>query len=212
MRERATAERALPELTQIETVLGQNEMTWDDGLVFAGLEKPRRKFIEGLDELEATKAFVEDLDKLPQHTKQLIEWGAARGIAVARARRERFDAAVKTITAERAAAGDPPLRVAARRDHLTSSSGLSPGAELPTGRSPSWTKPQVIVGMARAVRLLNGKQLTQRTLKEIAEAKPSTGIPSWSSVDRCRRRYYPDETWRDWVTEATAMAKTPGAL
>jgi hypothetical protein len=187
-------------------------MSWDDGLALAGLEKPKRKAIEGLNELDATKAFVEDLGNLPQHTKQLIEWGAARGIAVARARRARFDTAVATITAERAAANEPPLRVAGRREHMTSPSALPAGADLPTGRSPGWTKPQVIVGMAKAVRMLNGRQLTQRTLKDIAEENPGSGIPSWSSVDRCRRRYYPDESWRDWVTGATALAKTPGAL
>jgi hypothetical protein len=44
-------------------------------------------------------------------------------------------------------------------------------------------------------------------------AKPGLAhIPSWSSVDRCRGRQHPDETWEQWRREAEQLARNPGDL
>jgi hypothetical protein len=70
-------------------------------------------------------------------------------------------------------------------------------------------KDEIIAGLARAIHLLGrGGQLTQRTLKTLAAEHPDQRIPSWSSVDRCRRRHHPGERWADWRREAQQLAAT----
>lgn len=203
-------ERMMPELTQIETVLGQNKMSWDDGLRMAGLELPERTDNSGLDERGALGAFIEDLGKLPRSAKHLLDWARDRKVSVKYPKRAKFEAAVAEITRQRKRDGLPALLVAERKEHRAVAATETSG---PAARTPEWEKPEIIVGLARAIRILGpGKQLTQRALKAVAEAHPGQGIPSWSPVDRRRRTHHPDESWRDWVAEATAVANGPADL
>lgn len=208
----ASVTRALPDLTQMETVLGQNNMSWEDGLVFAGLQLPERVENQGLDERAAARAFVEDLGKLPRSAKQLKGWAHSRKLSIRHPRRALLDDAVAEIQRERAAARQPDLEVADRGEHQVAPAGPAAANGRPA-RAAEWNKPEIIAGLARAIRILGaGKQLTQRALKEVAEANPGRGIPSWSSVDRRRRTHHPEETWQEWVAEAAALARTPREL
>lgn len=209
---RQAALRALPELTQIETVLKQNEMSWEDGQTLAGLVIPPHSHGAGVAISDAVGQFVRAQGKLPRTRYQVRSWCKAHRVSLARATQEDFDAAVEAIRAERAANGEPPLVVAARSEDLAPSAGASV-ADGPPPRAEEWTeKEPVIRGMAVAVRLLRGKQLTQRRLKDMARDHRGLGIPTSSSVNRCREKYYPGETWREWVTEATTLAKSDATL
>jgi hypothetical protein len=204
---RKTALRALPDLTQIETVLGQHDMTWDDLLAFAGLELAKRPENSGLDELSALRVFVEHVGRLPDSATQMRNWARASGVSVKKPAPAAFKAAVAQVTAERAAAGEPPLTRAARGERIDPAPAAANGTRA---RKMDWDRPQIIAGLAKTIRILDGKQLTQRALKEIARDHPD--IPSYSQVDRCRRRHYPDETWDAWIAEATALARSPENL
>lgn len=206
---RAIAERALPELTQIETVLGQHDMSWDDALIHAGLQLPEPSAgSRGLDVGVALRVFAEQSGKLPRSANQLVAWANAQKVSIRRPPRARFEQAVTELQAGRAAAGQPELPVAGRGEHRD-----APGVPVgsPAARKRQWSKAEIIIGLARAIHLLGrGGQLTQRTLKDLAADHSGHGIPSWSSVDRCRRRHHPDETWVQWRHEAEQLAaRTP---
>jgi hypothetical protein len=201
---RQTVLRALPELTQIETVLGQNDMSWDDLLAYAELERAERTDNRGLDELAAIRLFVETVDKLPRNAKQLKAWANAAQVSVRKPLREPFEVALARIVAERTAAGEPPLTTTDRGQRFDGTPAVT-GAKR--ARKVDWDRQQIIRGLAKAIRILDGRQLTQRSLREIAPHQPD--VPSWAQVDRCRRKHHPDETWNDWVAEATALARNP---
>jgi len=79
-------------------------------------------------------------------------------------------------------------------------------AETPAMRVRGWNRAKAIEGLARAVQLLGpGEQLSQRTLKRIAAGHPHEPIPSWSTVDRTRRRDDPNATWDDWRRAAEEL-------
>lgn len=77
---------------------------------------------------------------------------------------------------------------------------------------PSWTRETLIRGMAKAIRELDGEQLTIRSLKEIARGPSHEGIPAHTTVQGYMSRNHPDETWQQWVSEAAALAREPGPL
>jgi len=190
---RRVAERAMPTLTSIETVLAQNQMSWDDGLNMAGLQPPPAAgSVAGLDEEAATRAFVADIGKLPANGTQIRKWAASRGVSL---QHHLVSARLKDAANLIQAETDEPIQVAGRGEHHTASTDGA-GADAPARRVREWAKPQVIAGMAKAITLLGpGQQLTQRSIKEVARDHPGQGIPSWSVVHRCRTRHHREETW-----------------
>lgn len=209
---RTAARRSLPELTQVETVLKQNEMSWEAGLVFAGLEVPILGSIPGLSADASVRLFAVTKEKVPRTRTQLRRWANHHGIACARMQQPAFEAAVAALQDERAAAGLAALPAAPKDEDLAEPVPVV-APDAPAKRAKEWDdKEAVIRGMAKAVRLLRGKQLTQRSLKETARKHPGRGIPGYSQVDSCRQKYYPGETWRQWVTEATTLAKSGATL
>lgn len=140
------------------------------------------------------RAFAAELAAVPRSAEQLREWGQLRKYSMAKPPAAATNAAIAAFQAERADAGLPALPVCARGAHRVKAAGGT-GDAGPARRTHEWKKPEVIAGMARAIRILGfGKQLTQDRLKQIAKENPGRGIPSWSSVDR--RREHPGETWQ----------------
>jgi hypothetical protein len=208
--ERAVAERAQPSVEQIETVLGQQAMSWEDLMIFSGLEPINETSRAGLSCLRAVELFAADRGGVPRHREALQAWGRATGQSVQKHQRPALDAAIDALQSKRRAAGLPELPVVlgdgpSATASATPSADTAPAVRVPR-RRVDWDKPAILLGLAHAVSLLNGRQLTQRTLKELAAAHPGV-IPSWSPVDRCRRRDHPGESWHDWVATATDMAR-----
>lgn len=153
-------------------------------------------------------AFAAELNSTPRSVKQLKEWAARRGLSLAMFPTADMRAVNRALAAKRAARGLPPLPVC-----LPGGQRVAPPAgEPPAGpvrRSGNWKKPEIIVGLAVAIRKLGSASSSRKArLKQIARENPGAGIPSWSVVDRCRRREHPGESWHDWVMEATSLARS----
>lgn len=205
-RHRQAAERSIPSLPEIETVLKQNRMSWEDGLVLAGFPPaPRPSAPPALKELDTARLFAQQTGFLPANVSQLMRWARSEGIAISPLRASRLKRALTELRRERKAAALPALKHAARGDPPPSTA-LAARDGLPLARAPRWTRETIIPGLARAVALLGpARQLSQRSLKRIASDHPEQRIPSWTSVHRALRAH-PGETWDDWRREAEQQA------
>lgn len=202
------AEKAVPSLTQIEEVLRQNDMSWEDAVRRAGLRVPNiNKGAHGLGIREAVEAFVKDTGKLPRDSQQIRHWARERRVSLRRRTGEQFGALTKQAIAElvaaRKAAGEPELAVADVHEQFT-------GTEPVTDKRPTkkdWTRESLIAGMALATRELPpGEVLSQRALKRIAAQRRDLPIPSYSVINRHLRKDYPAETWEEWRQAAARLA------
>jgi hypothetical protein len=191
----------MPALTQIETVLAQHEMSWEDALEAAGLEPPARFDDSGLDAEAGVRAFVENVGALPRSASQLREWAQATGTSIENLLWPAVQKATALVQREHTASGKPPLAVAKLGEHLAGDSSTSRN-DRPS-RKREWDKQQVLAGLTLAVTMLDGQQLTQRSLKQLVKDNPGCGVPSWSSVDRCLRANAGD-TWEQYRRDAEA--------
>lgn len=149
-------------------------MSWEDGLVFAGLDLPDRPDNRGADELAATRAFVEELGKVPRSAKQLRQWAQDRKRSIRMPLRAALDAAVAEIQSEQAAKGQPALTIAEPGDHRAATRPAATPTNGRPARTREWETPEIILGLARAIRILGpGRQLTQRKLKESRRSIPA---------------------------------------
>jgi hypothetical protein len=200
-RARAAGERAMPALTQIETVLAQHEMSWEDALEVAGLELPARFDDSGLDAEAGVRAFVENVGSLPRSANQLREWAQATGASIGNLRWAAVQQATALVQREHTVSSKPPLAIANLGEHLAGDRRANRNGR-PT-RKREWGKPDVLAGLTLAVTMLDGQQLTQRSLKQLVKDNPGCGVPSWSSVDRCLRANAGD-TWEQYRRDAEA--------
>jgi hypothetical protein len=203
------AEKAIPSLTQVEEVLRQNDMSWEDVVRRAGLRVPTTsKGTHGLLIREAVAAFVEDTGKLPRGSGQVRDWASARSVPLRRSHGEQLagptEHAIAEIVAARKAAGEPELPVADVHEQFT-------GTRPVTDKRPQkkdWNRESLITGMALATRELPpGAVLSQRELKRIAAHRRDLPIPSYSVINRHLRRSHPGETWEEWRDEAARLAR-----
>lgn len=113
----AIAERALPELTQIEELLRRHRLSWEQGVREAGLAALPRVEHRGLLLEDAVRAFIDDTGKLPRHFEQMRKWSAANGIAIqwTRAPGKSAQAAIATVVAQRREAEQIARSRSARR-------------------------------------------------------------------------------------------------
>lgn len=211
-RQAAIAARALPELTQIEEILRRHRITWEQGLLNAGLDKPARSDNSGLSLEDGINAFVEDTGCLPLHYHQLYRWAISRRISLSFPRKSPGAAtqqAIDQVIAARARAGLAPLSRAPRDLPLDRVPDAVDTRHLgPRARRQRWDRESLINGLALAVELLGpGRQLDQRSLKRVAVEHGHLPIPSYSVVNRHLRRNHPDESWEQWRQEAEARAR-----
>jgi hypothetical protein len=203
---RRKVERAMPTLTSIETVLAQNAMDWEDGVTMVGLNAHEARSVAGMSIDAAVRAFLAEIGKLPRSANQLRNWTRERSVSLAQASAAEFKSALANIQQHT----DGTVPVAKPRDHRRSEAQAPAAVAGPPARSAEWRKPQVIAGLAKAIRILGpGAQLTQRSLKEIARSHPGQGIPSWSPVHRCLTKQHPGETWDEWRRQAEQLAGGP---
>lgn len=205
-RHAATAARAIPALTAIDDLLKRHGLSWEQGLERAGLEPPERIVRSGLSLEEAVRAFVEDTGRLPRSRRQIFDWADHRGVALRRIDRftEEFQRATTTVLAQRELDGLPPVEVADAGLRFESAADGSIGPQKVRHR---WTRETLIAGMALAIRELGpGRQLDQRSLKQIAADRRDLPIPSYSVVYRHLQKH-PDDTWDQWRREAEALSR-----
>jgi hypothetical protein len=210
-RHAAIAERAMPQLTQIEELLRRNKLTWEQAVRQAGLAAPPRVEHRGLPLEDAVRAFIDDTGTLPRHFEQLRKWSAAKGLAIqwTRAPGKSAQAAIAAVVAQRRAAGLPDLQPA---DHHMQFARAGATVDGPARRHGVWTRERLIEGMALAVELLGrGQQLDQRSLKRLARDRRDLPIPSYSTVHRYLRVHHPDESWEQWRREAEQLARSRSA-
>jgi hypothetical protein len=210
-RHAAIAQRAMPELSQIDSLLRRYRLTWEQALEQAGLQAAERVVERGMALEDAVQGFVEDTGHLPRTRRHLWDWAAQRGIALARIpqAKVRIKAAVDEIARQRARDGLPALTPLVAADvQLAGRAGERQG---PPARRYRWTRATLIAGLALAMAQLEpGQELDQRTLKRIAAARSDLPIPSYSVVNRHLRKHHPGETWEQWRREAEAIARSTG--
>lgn len=204
-RHRGARRRAIPELNQIEAVLGQHGLSWSDALERAGLAEPEPVLNAGLEPAEAVREYAAHMGAVPRGVKPLLRWARTVGVRVQRhMKRVALDQAIAELQRQRALAGQSPLPLSpVDADFTVATSGPAPVG--PRRHRRDWTKDKVIDGMALAIAHLRpGEHLTQRTLKRIAREHGNEAIPSWSVVDRHLRRT--GETFEEWRREAERLA------
>lgn len=197
------AAATLPHLEQVKWVLKQEKLSWDDALGRVGLKSPDRPSVAGLDPDAAVDAFIAHTGMLPRNRQQLRRWASAARCSF---QDDMSAAAVKAVIAARRAAretaGEPPLAEAPR--DLSFDDAADPA--LPRARRLDWNPASIIVGMAKAVPLLEpGERLDQRSLKRISKDHPEAGVPSWSTVDRYRSNTV-GASFEDWRRQALELA------
>lgn len=212
-RHAAIAERAMPQLTQIEELLRRNKLTWEQAVRQAGLEGPPRVDQRGLSLEDAVGAFIDDVGRLPRHLHQLRAWARARGVSLEHIRTggaPEFRQASAAVIEQRKRDGLPAVDLAPTKTQFTRSDDQPAGG--PPARRRFWTRATLIEGMALAVELLGpGRQLDQRSLKQIAAERRDLPIPSYSVVHRYLRKHHPDESWEQWRSEAEQLARSRSA-
>jgi hypothetical protein len=179
-----TAARAVPELTQIEEILGRNGLTWEQGLQRAGLSSAHDKNQRAASYGELARGFIDQFDQLPRNYSQLRRWAAARQISFPLAGKgsaQLAASAISEIVQQRDVAGNPALPIAPSELSFANTSGQF---GLPA-RIRTWDREKLISGMALAVGLLGpATRLDQRSLKRIAAERRDLPIPSYSTVNR----------------------------
>jgi hypothetical protein len=207
-RHAAVAERAMPELTQIEELLRRNQLSWEQGLLRAGLGHATRVDQRGLQLEDAVRAFIDEHAKLPRNFDQLRACAASHGIAIQQTRTPgaATQAAIHAVVEQRRQAGLPELERAERTQRFEPAEAVTTIG--PPARRPRWNRESIIDGMAAAVQVLGpGQQLDQRSLKRLAAERRDLPIPSYSVVNR-HLRHHPGETWEQWRREAEELARS----
>jgi hypothetical protein len=178
--------RTLPTVDQIEYSLRRKGLTWDDGLLLAGLAvRQRTASPTGMAATAVIELFIEDMGCVP-NTEQLRQYAKAKKLSLAN-----YEGglgpqlrAVRKARRERGLSTPRPCGAGKLEYDHVQPLGEDQGVRR---RRREWDWDEAIDGLVLALEEMKGKTLTQRALGRLA--KQNSAIPAPSLVGRMAKQH-----------------------